>query len=102
MSNFHYTIAKDLASVKKELASIMTQEIKKDYVKPQWDGDNLVIKIEKMGSSEIRFALYEQGGSVHIQEKKRSISLLHKAFVGDVERAIQHLLGNKLGAVQKS
>jgi len=101
MTSFHYTIAKDLSTVKKELVSIMASEIKKDYVKPQWDGDNLIIKIEKMGSSEIRFALYQEGNNVHIQEKKRNISFLHKPFVGDVERTVQHILGTKLGAVQK-
>ncbi|RDB35455.1 hypothetical protein [Spirobacillus cienkowskii] len=93
-----YVISKELASVKSELTSLIASEIKKDYVKTSWNKDELVIKIEKMGTSEICIALKDNNGKVHICEVRRKIAMMHKPFAGEVEKLVENILGNKLGA----
>jgi len=93
-----YAVEKTLQDVKADLAKIIASEIKKDYVKTSWDENQLCIKIDKGGSSEIRIGLQEKDGKVLISELKRSIAFLHKPFIGEVEKMIDHILGQKLGA----
>lgn len=93
-----YTAEKNLEDVKSDLKKIISEEIKKDYVKTSWDQNELCIKIEKGGTSEIRIGLQEKEGKVLISEIKRNIAFLHKPFISDVEKMIDHILGQKLGA----
>jgi hypothetical protein len=51
-----------------------------------------------MGLSEICLELKTQGDSVCIQEIKRKIALMHKPFAAEVEKMVEDILGNKLGA----
>jgi hypothetical protein len=95
---FSYILDKDIVFTKENLSSIISTEIKKDYVKTSWKENELSIKIEKMGTSEIKMQLQPQGNSTKIVEVKRNISMMHKPFIGDVERIVCHLLENKLGA----
>ncbi len=93
-----YVIKKELASVKTELTGLIAKEIKKDYVKTSWNNNELIIKIEKMGTSEICIELKNDNGSVSICEVRRKIAMMHKPFAGEVEKMVDDILGNKLGA----
>lgn len=93
-----YSIEKTIDAVKSELSKVIANEIKKDYVKTSWDQNELCIKIEKGGTSEIRIGLKEKDGKVLISEVKRNIAFLHKPFIGEVEKMIDHILDQKLGA----
>lgn len=98
--DFCYLVGKDPDTVKQELTSLLTQEIKKDYIKSSWSGNALSIKIEKAGSSELCFLVDKKDGKTAITEDKakRKISFMHKPFIGEVERVIDDLLCRKLGA----
>ncbi|WGL61496.1 hypothetical protein QEJ31_07820 [Pigmentibacter sp. JX0631] len=93
-----YVINRDLDQVKSELTKLIASEIKKDYVKTSWENNQLIIKIEKMGSSVICIALKNENGKVHICEESRKIAFTHKPFAGEVEKMVADILGNKLGA----
>lgn len=95
---FQYEIEKSLDAVKSDLNRVMAEEIKKSYVKTAWNENELSIKIEKGGTSEIRIGLTEKDGKVVVSELKRNISFLHKPFIGEVEKMIDHILSHKLGA----
>ena len=96
--SFKYRVEGSAETVKSKLADILTREIKKPYVKTSWNNYELVIRIEKMGSSEIKIQVVELDGNCTIQESKRSIAFMHKAFIGEVEKIVDDLLVNKLGA----
>lgn len=99
MSNhIKYEVTGDVETIKSKLSSILSSEIKKPYVKTSWSEHELIIRIEKMGTSEIKILLKEQNGKCLIQESKRSISMMHKPFISEVERIVDDLLLNKLGA----
>lgn len=102
MSQINYIIEKDKDIVKKELTEILKREIKKDYVKTDWDKFNLKIKIEKMGSSEIIVALEESNNCVKICEKKRNIAMMHKPFISEVEKIVENIMLAHLGAKKGS
>lgn len=93
-----YVIKKEIAAVKTELTGIIAKEIRKDYVKTSWNNNELIIKIEKMGTSEICIELKNDGGNVHISEVRRKIAFTHKPFAKEVEKMVEDILGNKLGA----
>ena len=95
---FKYTIEGKAEEIKTKLSSILQTEIKKPYVKTAWNGQELLIKIEKAGSSEIKILLSEKGDQCLIEETKRSIAFMHKPFIGEVENIVDNLLTNKLGA----
>lgn len=96
--SINYLIAKDLDKVKSELTGLIASEIKKDYVKTSWNNNELIIKIEKMGTSEICIELKNDSGKVRICEVRRKIAFTHKPFAGEVEKMVADILGNKLGA----
>ena len=96
--SIEYQINENAETVKSKLINILTTEIKKPYVKTSWNDYELSIKIEKMGSSEIKIQLKEQEGICLIQESKRNIAFMHKAFIGEVEKIIDDMLTLKLGA----
>ncbi len=98
MSHFKYSIEGSAEAIKSKLTDILAREIKKPYVKTSWNQHELLIRIEKMGSSEIKIQLAEANGNCTIQEAKRSIAMMHKAFIGEVEKIVDDLLTNKLGA----
>lgn len=98
MAKIKYVIQENATDVKTKLIEIISREIKKDYVKTAWDKMVLCIKIEKMGSSEIRLALNSSGEQTLIEETKRSIAMMHKPFIADVEKVVENILQNKLGA----
>jgi hypothetical protein len=98
MTTFAYLVDKDVATTKEQLTNTIKAEIKKDYVKTSWNGNELSIKIEKMGTSEIKMSLQDNGKGTKIQETKRNIAMMHKPFIGDVERMVVEIFENKLGA----
>lgn len=93
-----YVIKKEIESVKTELTAIIAKAIKKDYVQTSWNNNELIIKIKKVATSEICIELKDDNGNVHICEVKRKIAMMHKPFVGEVEKIVDDILGNKLGA----
>jgi hypothetical protein len=93
-----YSIDESVAAVKSKLNEILVNDIKKPYIKTSWNNNELIIQIEKMGSSEIRIQLTEVNGKCTIQESKRAISFMHKPFVGEVEKTVHDIFTNKLGA----
>ncbi|APJ02511.1 hypothetical protein [Silvanigrella aquatica] len=93
-----YVIEEDINSVKSRLSNLIAQEIKKDYVKTSWNKNELIIKIEKMGTSEISIELKDDNGTVNICEVRRKIAMMHKPFASEVEKMVDDILGNKLGA----
>ncbi|MES2613804.1 MAG: hypothetical protein V4591_00140 [Bdellovibrionota bacterium] len=95
---FKYLAEGSVDEVKVKLTSILATEIKKAYVKTSWNSNELIIRIEKMGTSEIKIQLKDQNNKCSIQESKRSISMMHKPFIGEVEKIVDDLLVNKLGA----
>lgn len=98
MSSFKYHVDGKAEEIKLKLIDILAQEIKKPYVKTNWNNHELSICIEKMGTSEIKIQLKEQEGKCTIQEAKRSIAFMHKAFIGEVEKIVDNILINRLGA----
>ncbi|WP_186646469.1 hypothetical protein [Fluviispira vulneris] len=94
----NYVINKGIAAVKNELIDILAREIKKDYVHTSWDNNDLIIEIKKMGSSKINIAFKEIGNEVRINEVKRNIAMMHKPFTAEVEKMVDDILVNKLGA----
>ena len=82
--------------VKKSLKGVLTTDIP-SFAKVDWDNDDLLVKIDKAGKSEFRIAVKADGGHVKIHETKRSVALLHKAFVGQVEGFVEKIL-SKIGA----
>ena len=93
-----YVIKKEINSVKSELTNIIAKEIKKDWVKTSWNNNELIIKIEKAGTSEICIELKTDSDNVRICEVRRKIAMMHKPFAGEVEKMVDDILGNKLGA----
>ena len=99
MSNsFKYITDENINSVKTRLLDILKTEIKKSYVKTSWNQNELVIRIEKMGTSEIKIQLSENDSKCLIQESKRNVAMMHKPFISEVEKIVDDLLLNKLGA----
>ena len=99
MSNsFKYITDEKIDSVKTRLLDILKTEIKKSYVKTSWNQNELVIRIEKMGTSEIKIQLSENDSKCLIQESKRNVAMMHKPFISEVEKIVDDLLLNKLGA----
>jgi hypothetical protein len=96
--SINYVINKEIESVKSELTGLIAKEIKKDYLKTSWNNNELIIKIEKMGTSEICIELKNDNGKVQICEVRRKIAFTHKPFAGEVEKMVADILGNKLGA----
>ena len=96
LSKYHIQGSAEI--IKSKLNDILSKEVKKPYVKTFWNNYELVIQIEKMGSSEIKIHVIESDGNCIIQEAKRSIAFMHKAFIGEVEKIVDDLLTNKLGA----
>jgi hypothetical protein len=97
-TKFKYTVEGQIEQIKSRLGEILTKEINKPYVKTSWKDKELIIKIEKAGTSEINILLSEQGNNCLIEESKRSIAFMHKPFIGEVESIVDNLLTNKLGA----
>lgn len=93
-----YNVEKNLDTTKTQLIGILSKEIKKPYITTSWNNYELTIKIEKAGTSEIKFMLKGQGENSTIEETKRSIAFMHKPFIGEVEKTVNDLLVNKLGA----
>lgn len=96
--SINYVIKKEIDSVKSELSQLIAKEIKKDYVKTFWNNNELIIKIEKMGTSEFCIELKNENGNVSICEVRRKIAMMHKPFAGEVEKLVDDILSNKLGA----
>jgi hypothetical protein len=97
---FKFQIEGAPQDIKSKLETLLVKEITKPYVKTSWKDCELIIKIEKMGSSEIHIQLKEENGKCSIIESKRSIALMHKAFIGEVENIVDNLLTKKLGATK--
>ena len=95
---FKYLAEGTAESTKVKLIEILAKEITKPYVKTSWSQNDLHIKIEKMGTSEIQIKLTDNNGKCSIEESKRAIAFMHKAFIGEVEKMVDDLLTNKLGA----
>lgn len=96
--SMRYIVTKGISAVKNELTSILANEIKKEYVKTSWNNYQLVIEIKKMGLSKIFIALNENGDKVQIDEIKREIAFVHKPFATEVEKMVEDIMVNKLGA----
>ena len=99
---FKYIIEENIDSVKTRLLDILKNEIKKSYVKTSWNQNELCIRIEKMGTSEIKIQLNEQNNKCTIQESKRSVAMMHKPFIAEVEKIVDELLTQKLGAKKQA
>lgn len=102
MTKIHYCANDNLENTKNKLNTILENEFKKDYIKTFWENDELCIRIEKMGTSEIKIHLAQDGDQVHLKESKRNISMMHKPFVAEVERRVQVVMEDRLGATQVS
>ncbi len=96
--HFMYHVEGNAESTKTKLTDVLAKEIKKSYVKTSWNNLDLAIKIEKMGTSEIHIQLKDENGICTIKESKRNIAMMHKAFIGEVEKMVDDLLVHKLGA----
>lgn len=64
-----------------------------------WEGNELIVRIDKGGKSEFRLGVKPSGDSVTITETKRDLSFLHKPFVGKVETVVSQIMGD-VGAVK--
>jgi hypothetical protein len=93
-ASMHYKISKSLNQAKSELNTTLSQKIKKDYVKVEWRGDDLLVSIDKGGKSEFHISLKPEGDTVSLKEVKRNIAFLHKPFVSEVERMIDDIIGS--------
>ena len=98
MSKIQYCITSNLDDTKNKLSEIIRHEFKKDYIKTSWNNHELCIRIEKVGASEIKIALTQEGDSVFLKESSRNISMMHKPFVSEVERRVHLVMEEKLGA----
>ena len=94
----NFVIEKKAEAVKSELTAILAKEIQKPYVKITWENFVMTIKIEKMGTSEIKLTILENQGACTISESKRNIAMMHKPFVGEVEKMVDDIMLKKLGA----
>jgi len=96
---FYYTTPKAFVTLKSELEDILKNDIKKSYITPVWNGNELLLKIEKVGTSKIYFEFAEMGDkSTTIKEKKREIAMMHKPFASEVEKMVDSILVDKMGA----
>lgn len=102
--NLCYVFDSDINSVKKEISRFLSEDLKKSYIKTQWSGDLFSIKIEKAGTSELSFLVEDKDNKVSITEdrSKRKVALMHKPFIGEVEKIIHELLSNKMGGTKKA
>lgn len=59
-----------------------------DWARVDWSGNDLNVRIDKGGKSTFVLALKPDGRGSRIVEVKRKVALLHRAFVGSVERFV--------------
>ena len=95
----YYTTPKDFVTLKSELEDILKNDIKKSYITQVWNEKELLLKIEKVGTSKIYFEFTETNDkSTTIKEKKREIAMMHKPFASEVEKMVEQILVDKMGA----
>jgi hypothetical protein len=68
MMSVTYISKKELASLKQELTTAVSQKVKKDWIQTAWNGNELCVKVEKGGSSEFIIGLQPNGDTVKISE----------------------------------
>lgn len=62
------------------------------FVEISWKDNELCIGISQGGKSEFRLALSESSNGVTIEESKRDVAFLHRAFVGTVEKMVDKII----------
>jgi len=66
-----------------------------DYATLTWNNqEEISLKINKTGKSEVKLSIKEHNNSVIIEEMKRDISFLHKPFIHIVENEITKIINN--------
>ena len=85
-------INSDIEKAKKSLMESMKKSEMPSFIKTNWEQNELCVRVEKNGKSEIRLALLAEGDKIKIIETKRSVALLHKPFVGRVETFLNGLM----------
>lgn len=97
--SLRYQVDHDIKKAKSLLKDILDKELAKSYISTSWKDDELTIRIDKGGTSEFKFNLTEHAnGKCLIQETKRAVALLHKPFAGEVQKTVDRLLVDKMGA----
>ncbi len=95
----NFEMNKSLSTFKDQLNHIIKSEIDKPYIKTEWKNNVLQIVVDKMGKSEIRIKFTDINEDIcRIEEESRNISMMHKPFVGEVEKIVSNIFVNKLGA----
>ncbi len=85
---------KNVEKVKKLILELIAKESIPSAAKLHWEGDELHIRVEHGGKSEVRLAIRETKDGVEVVETKRELAFLHRAFVGVVEHAVDKVLSN--------
>ena len=85
---------KNIESVKTVILSLIAKQPIPAATKLNWEGNELCIRIEHGGTSELRLTIKETTDGVCIVETKRELAFLHRAFAGIVESAIDKVLAH--------
>jgi len=63
-----------------------------DWARVDWSGNDLNVRIDKLGKSTFVLALKPDGGGSRIVETKRKVAFAHRAFVGSVEKFVDEAM----------
>lgn len=84
----------NLDKVKKMIIALIEKQSIPPAAKLSWEGNELCIRIDHGGKSELRLAIKETASGICVEETKRELAFLHRAFAGVVEHAIDKVLAN--------
>jgi predicted TIM-barrel fold metal-dependent hydrolase len=82
----------DIDSMRAHIDERLKQTHIPAFIVVSWKNDELSVIINHGGKSEFRLALSVSPNGLRIHETKRDIALLHRAFVGKVEKMIDKVL----------
>jgi hypothetical protein len=63
-----------------------------DWARVDWSGNDLNVRIDKMGKSTFVMGLRPDGAGSRIVEVKRKVAFAHRIFSSDVERFVDKAL----------
>ena len=78
--------------LEKELAAAAVPS----FASISWEGNTLKVNISKAGKSQFTMALEQNSSGTVIREVDRSVALMHKPFVGAVEKFVANVM-EKIG-----
>jgi hypothetical protein len=82
----------DLNSIRAQIDERLKETHIPAFITVSWKNDELSVVVNHGGTSEFRLALLASPNGLRIHETKRDIALLHRAFVGRVEKMIDKVL----------